>query len=117
MNRNARRLDRLIDWTLDRQWTQRVSLDRPAVADPDWQRIASELNTLADAITDEPPATFKLHPRLALLYSRKLGMTPDAYRREVWQQHAAMQTPAGRRLYRELQAIEARYAAGQGRQS
>lgn len=75
-----------------------------------------ELNALADAVHEPPPQTFRLHPRLVLLYSRKLGITPGEYRVELWRQHAVMASPTGRRLYRELEAIEARYAHDPDRQ-
>jgi len=110
MNRNSRRLDKLTDWALERQWTRSICADREVTSDPEWERVMFELAALADAVTEPPPVTFKINPRVVKLYSRKLGIAPNEYRFEVWKQSRVLATPAGRRLYLELQTIEARYA-------
>jgi len=109
VNRYGRRLDAVTDWVLERQWARRIAAPDQAASDPEWARIMDELNTLADAVREPPPATFILHPRQVLLYSRKLGVSPDDYRNAMWKQTAVLTTPAGRKLYRQLEAIDARY--------
>lgn len=112
MNRNTRRLDRLEGWGIERMWAHIELQTRRAGAvqqDEEWQRLVDALNTLCDAVPQPPPATYRLHPRAVLFQARKHGITPDEYRQGLWAQQVVAGTPAGRELYRQLQAIEARY--------
>lgn len=117
MNRNARRLDRLTDWAIERQWTRHDEQSNSVHDDEDWQRLAAEYIDLAHSINEPPPITFKVHPRLVLFYCRKVGVTPDQCRDTLWRDMAVRATPAGRRLWRELQSIEARYDRQQDQQA
>jgi len=113
MKRYERRLDKLTDWVLERQWTYHAITPHAVANDPEWLQLMDELVALFEDVPQPPPVTFTVNPRMVRLYAAKLRIPPDAYRQDLWEQSVVSATVAGRRLWQRIQERQAQVIAEQ----